>query len=407
MKASVRAAGIKDLSKKRGGLGASEEHGKRLDETSQARIITERNSLSWSKAGQGRELDLVEAFKIHKKETGAKERNNCEIGTHLLVTISPECLSESDDVHEPKNEQILKLIEESKKWVESWQGAGAVFAWRFDLDEKGSGVVDLFTAPVREQGRRGGKKVLTIAPSQAKRELTRSTGEKTSGAAFQTSWADWAQQRLDQRFQRGLRKKETGREHVHAEVYAAAAEKAAKLLQDAQKQKNDLDTREKELCEQAANLEAREAKIEQARDIVKKELEQVKEAIDEDQLIQVARDQQQHFAELAKKKLYEAESKFYELERREKSFEKRSDKLRKKAQDSERLQIENKNLKEKNKNLEDDLNETKNLLHEIKFQFERWTEKFKLLFHLQFEIVKKEIELEEEAVSNVNDASPS
>lgn len=232
MQTSIRAAGIKSLNKARGGLGASEDHGKRLDETSQRRIVRERNSLNWSKAGEGRGLDLVDAFKAHKKELGAKERNNCEIGTHLLVTISPEWLAEAGDVHDPKNERVLKLIEEAKAWVENWQGEGSVFGWRFDLDEKGSGVVDLFTAPVRDQGRRGGKRVLTIAPNAAKIELTKSTGEKTSGAAFQTSWANWAQQRLDPRFERGKRKSETGRTHVHAEVYAEEAEKARRKAQE-------------------------------------------------------------------------------------------------------------------------------------------------------------------------------
>lgn len=226
MKASIRAAGIKSINRGKGGLGASEDHGKRLDETSRRRIVMDRKSLNWSKAGEGKGLELIEAFKAHKKEFGAKERKNCEIGTHLLVTVSPEWIAEAGDIHDEANPHIEKLINEAVNWAESWQGKGAVFAWRFDLDEKGSGVVDLFTAPVREQGRRGGKRVNTIAPSQAKDELCKTAGEKTSGSAMQTSWAVWTQDHLDPRFERGKRKKETGREHVHAEVYAKEAEKA-------------------------------------------------------------------------------------------------------------------------------------------------------------------------------------
>jgi len=224
MKTSVRAAGIKSINNNRGGLGASELHGKRLDTTSQKRIITAPNSINWSKAGENNGLDLVAAFKAHKKETGAVERGNAEIGTHLLVVVPPEWIKEGGDIHDPNNPNTLKAIQAAKEWAESWQGEGAVFAYRFDLDEKGTGVIDLFTAPVFEQGRRNGKTVKTISPSMAKRELVKRTGEKTSGAAFQTSWAEWAETHLDTRMERGNRKAETGREHVHAEIYAKAAE---------------------------------------------------------------------------------------------------------------------------------------------------------------------------------------
>lgn len=224
MKTSVRAAGIKSVANSRGGLGASELHGKRQDSVSQKRIISDPKSINWSKAGEGQGLDLVAAFKAHKKEMGAVERGNAEIGTHLLVVVPPEWIKEGGDIHDPNNPNTLKAIAAAKAWAESWQGSGSVFAYRFDLDEKGTGVIDLFTAPVFEQGRRNGKTVKTISPSMAKRELVKQTGEKTSGAAFQTSWAEWAETHLDTRMERGNRKEETGREHVHAEIYAKVAE---------------------------------------------------------------------------------------------------------------------------------------------------------------------------------------
>ncbi|KAK0390185.1 hypothetical protein QR680_019444 [Steinernema hermaphroditum] len=155
---------------------------------------------------------------------GAVERAKAEIGTHLLVVVPPEWIKEGGDIHDPNNPNTLKAIAAAKAWAESWQGSGSVFAYRFDLDEKGTGVIDLFTAPVFEQGRRNGKTVKTISPSMAKRELVKQTGEKTSGAAFQTSWAEWAETHLDTRMERGNRKEETGREHVHAEIYAKVAE---------------------------------------------------------------------------------------------------------------------------------------------------------------------------------------
>jgi len=280
MKTSVRAAGIKSINNNRGGLGASELHGKRLDTTSQKRIITAPNSINWSKAGDDKGLDLVEAFKAHKKEMGAVERGNAEIGTHLLVVVPPEWIREGGDIHDPKNSNTLKAIKAAKEWAESWQGEGAVFAYRFDLDEKGTGVIDLFTAPVFEQGRRNGKTVKTISPSMAKRELVKQTEEKTSGAAFQSSWAEWAQMALDSRMQRGNRKKETGREHVHAEVYAKVAESVkAEITQKIEQQlfdENDLNDRirKNKFKQKMKEYEKRQRELEQEFDDKQYELEQ-------------------------------------------------------------------------------------------------------------------------------------
>ena len=43
---------------------------------------------------------------------------------------------------------------------------------------------------------------------------------------MQSSWARWCQERLDPRLERGQSREVTGRDHVHAEIYAAEAEKA-------------------------------------------------------------------------------------------------------------------------------------------------------------------------------------
>lgn len=264
MKTSIRAAGIKSISNNRGGLGASELHGKRLDAISQKRIISAPKSINWSKAGEGKGLDLIEAFKAHKKEMGAVERGKTEIGTHLLVVIPPEWIREGGDIYDPHNLNTLKAINEAVKWTESWQGKGSVFAYRFDLDEKGTGVIDLFTAPVFEQGRRNGKTVKTISPSMAKRKLVKQTGEKTSGAAFQTSWSYWAEKNLDSRMKRGNKKSETGRDHVHAEVYAREAERAKKQVEEEKKQAREfllqVDKKKAELAKREAEIEANEAK---------------------------------------------------------------------------------------------------------------------------------------------------
>lgn len=116
----------------------------------------------------------------------AVKRSKTEIGIHLLVVVPSEQIRKGRAIYDPRNPDTLKAIDEAVKWAESWQDKGSVFAYRFDLDEKGTGVIDLFATPVFEQGRRNGKIVKTISPSLAKHELAKQTVEKTSGAAFQT-----------------------------------------------------------------------------------------------------------------------------------------------------------------------------------------------------------------------------
>jgi len=214
--ASVRVNDIKSFGKSKGGLAASEDHAKRLDNTSQSRVVNETQPIAWSKAGDENPLELVKAFKLHKAETGAVERNKCAMGMHLIVNVSPDWLGNG---HDPDNPKVIALIENTVRWVESWQGEGAVFAYRYDLDEKGSGVVDVFSAPSRIQGRRGGKQTLTISPNMVKNELKAKWKTPNSGAAMQSDWAQWAQRHLDPTIQRGRPKEQTGRDHVHAELY--------------------------------------------------------------------------------------------------------------------------------------------------------------------------------------------
>lgn len=222
---AVRVDPIKSLDRARYGLGASEDHGKRADAVSQRRVVRDATPIAWSKAGPDRELELIEAFKLHKQEIGAAERGGAAIGMHIIVAVSPLWMSEGGaDPFDSANPRVQRLVAEARAWAESWCGEGSCFACRYDQDEKGSGVVDVFVAPTALQKRRSGKQVCTISIASAKERLAKKHGERLSGAAMQTDWHNWATARLDTRFVRGKRKEETGREHVHAEVYARVAE---------------------------------------------------------------------------------------------------------------------------------------------------------------------------------------
>ena len=182
--------------------------------------------------GRERRPDYVEAFKAHKRETGAGERKGADLAIEFKAVVSPDWLAEGGaDPRDPSNPRVQQLVAEARAWAESWGGKGAVWAVRYDTDEKGAGVVDLFMSPVRDQAHKSGKSKKVISCRKAKQELleaeqARDSALKTSGAAMQSSWARWCQQRLDARIERGQSKEETGREHIHAEVYAREAEKA-------------------------------------------------------------------------------------------------------------------------------------------------------------------------------------
>lgn len=229
-KAAIRAGNLKQIGAGKAGIASAESHAKRLDPVAQKRVVIEREPIAWSKAKGP--LDYVEAFKAHKRETGAGERANAALAIEFKAVVSPDWLAEGGaDPRDPGNPRVRQLVAEAQAWAESWGGKGAVWAVRYDTDEKGAGVVDLFMSPVREQRHKSGKTKLVISTGKAKDELLAAEKAldpnlKTSGAAMQSSWARWCQQKLDARLERGRPKAETGRDHIHAEIYARAAEEA-------------------------------------------------------------------------------------------------------------------------------------------------------------------------------------
>ncbi len=241
-KSFVRAANVKSGSTGKRSMGGIEAHAKRLDKTSLLRRIRELDPLAWSKVGvgiNGGGCDLWEAFRRHKAETGTVERGGASIAMHLLVGVSREWLEEEGrDAHSAENDRIQQLFDEAKAWAESWAGEGAVIHKRFDLDETGSGNVDLVVVPSRIQGRKSSKKaatkeVLTISPRMAKEELRKAMKARTSGQAMQTSWNNWCKDRLDLRIERGTSKEQTQRDHIHADVLRAEGDKQRAAHQEA------------------------------------------------------------------------------------------------------------------------------------------------------------------------------
>jgi len=229
--AAVRAGALKSIGSGRSGIRSAEQHAKRLDPVSQKRHVRESDPIAWSKAETG-PLDYEAAFKAHKRATGAGERKGADLGMEFKVVVSPEWLAETGDPHDASNPRVKQLVAEAKAWAESWGGADSVWGLRYDTDERGSGVVDVFMSPVREQRHKSGKAKKVISCRKAKEDLLASERAlepdlKTSGAAMQSSWARWCQKRLDPRLERGKPKTETGALHENADLYARIAEEKA------------------------------------------------------------------------------------------------------------------------------------------------------------------------------------
>lgn len=243
-KAAIRAGALKSVGSGRAGIASAESHAKRLDPVAKGRVVRQSEPVAWSKAMGlpsflgGGPLDYVAAFGAHKRLTKAEERKGSALAMEFKAIVSPDWLAETGDPRDAANPRVQQLVAEAKAWAESWGGAGAVWAVRYDTDEKGAGVVDLFMSPVREQRHKSGKSKTVISCRKAKEELLATeraldASIRTSGAAMQSSWARWCQQRLDARLERGQPKTETGREHVHADLYAKTAEEARRTALEA------------------------------------------------------------------------------------------------------------------------------------------------------------------------------
>ena len=167
------------------------------------------------------------AYKRHKEQQGAAEKRGVKPVMHVVVGVSPEWLG--DGVHDPASPRVRRLLKSAVQWANA--ELGGVFSARYDLDEKGGGVVDVFAAPVREYAvGRGRTMRRMVAPSKALRELGQRRGRKISYSAMQTSWTEWANRELGDgrvRFQRGRPKAETRAEHLSPEDYQRSLDIAA------------------------------------------------------------------------------------------------------------------------------------------------------------------------------------
>ena len=166
-------------------------------------------------------VDYRAAWRNHVEARGAGLRANANMGLHLLVGVSPDWIAAEGDRHDPGNPRNVQLFTEARRWAQ--KELGGVFGVRMDFDEKGAGVVDVFAAPIREQGRKGARRNF-VGVSQALDELAARNGRVKTYEALQDSWAAWAKRELSPEIERGRPTAETGRQHLTPEGYGQAVE---------------------------------------------------------------------------------------------------------------------------------------------------------------------------------------
>lgn len=213
-------------------IGAAEKHGRRLDESALRRTSPETRGLclSWSSDPEGDPLAIKAAFKDRKAKTRAREYGGAAIGGSLLLGVSPSWIADAGDVHDPKNPRNIQLHEAARKWADMVFGEGAAIATRLDLDERGSGVVDVIVVPVVDMKIRGKTKP-TISVNKA---LEAAFGKGRSFVFMQDSWNEFVKFHLDPDIERGVSKEITQREHVHADIIGPAFDEAARVKAEAE-----------------------------------------------------------------------------------------------------------------------------------------------------------------------------
>lgn len=251
--AAIRVQKIKSLST----IRAAETHGRRLDEASKRRVDKSRSSLNLASSQYSPDtpLALEGAYKAFKKATGAAEGKGSAIMAHMIAVISPEILAEAGDPRDPNNPKVRALFDQAQAWAQAEFGEESLIAARLDVDEAGAGVVDLFVCPTAMQaGGRGRKPRLTISIKSGLEAVAAKNGNKRSYSAIQDSWGDWASHHIDHRLQRGKPKRETMRQHVHADLFRERVE-------ELNQRQDELDQRERELerCEKKAEIRAKKA----------------------------------------------------------------------------------------------------------------------------------------------------
>ena len=198
--------------------------------------------------------DYLSALNAFTKDNGIATKKGGQLCLHLLCIVTPEAIK--GDPHDPDNPEVRRLLADAIKWGDhafGTDGSKATFAARYDIDEHGSGVVDLLVAP---------NHVFTMGRGEAKRRVACHAGLERLGkrheqfytySACQDSWNKWMnEQGWDLR--RGEPKAKTKREHLSPEGFKDDLERRTRLASRAVRQAADIIERDPSLVGEARAL---------------------------------------------------------------------------------------------------------------------------------------------------------
>jgi hypothetical protein len=165
------------------GLRSQEMHGKRLDESSQNRKISDEPPVTTTG------LDLEELLATH--EAGAKRQGGTRYGAIHMIVQFPQKLVDGDDAQ--------LMLDHARAYAVKVFGREAIFADRVDRDEGNRHVVDLFIAPKYAKKTKAGE-TTWISLSRDLKELCKNRGElskngetnlRAQGRALQSEFHDY------------------------------------------------------------------------------------------------------------------------------------------------------------------------------------------------------------------------
>lgn len=194
-------------------------------------------------------IDYPQLFRDFKSRTGAGERGKTTLGLHLLVGVTPAWID--GDPHDPDSEAVRQLVRVAAEWVEAEFGEQP-WAVRYDVDERGSGIVDVLVSPTSVYRNGRGAARPWISTNKALEALRGRHGSDKSYQALQTGWATYAKEHLDPDFERG----KPGGGHRSPEAFGAALDeeraRLAKEREDVEQQRETVEQDRKASAEAVA-----------------------------------------------------------------------------------------------------------------------------------------------------------
>jgi hypothetical protein len=254
------------------GLAAQEAHGKRLDASSQKRVIRDESPLVY------KGLDLRDLYDGHVE--GAKMNSAAKKTVlHFIVRFPPELIDvDAKHFNGSKTERQNMMLQQAVAFIEKTHGGDAVFAARLDRDEAGETIADVFAAPRYEKitkrtkpghgkiwasATKFGKDLCDKHQSEIRRRHPKAKGRLTGprhvGIALNIEWRSWFERVNELKLAPKVEKTDLSPDRLETEAFKRAKAEEERLAAIS----SDLDQREQAMADREKRLENIEAREEE------------------------------------------------------------------------------------------------------------------------------------------------